>query len=80
MSQNNCPSLLLLGCIVADGDDGNDNHTWRFLKDAIDDWLRTQDSRMILLQQAGVFADDPALAEIRKTIYENRGRSEVDDE
>jgi excisionase family DNA binding protein len=52
--------------------------TWRFLKDAIDDWLRTQDSRMILLQQAGVFADDPALAEIRKTIYENRGRSEVD--
>jgi excisionase family DNA binding protein len=54
--------------------------TWRFLKDAIDDWLRTQDSRMILLQQAGVFADDPALAEIRKTIYENRGRSEVDAE
>jgi excisionase family DNA binding protein len=49
--------------------------TWRFLKDAIDDWLRTQDSRMILLQQAGVFADDPALAEILKTIYENRGRS-----
>jgi hypothetical protein len=35
---------------------------------------------MILLQQAGVFADDPALAEIRKTIYENRGRSEVDAE
>jgi excisionase family DNA binding protein len=54
--------------------------TWRFLKDAIDDWLRTQDSRMILLQQAGVFADDPALAEIRKTIYKNRGRSEVDAE
>jgi excisionase family DNA binding protein len=51
--------------------------TWRFLKDAIDDWLRTQDSRMILLQQAGVFADDPALEEICKTIYENRGRSEV---
>jgi hypothetical protein len=43
-----------------------------------DDWLRTQDSRMILLQQARVFADDPALEEIRKTIYENRGRSELD--
>jgi excisionase family DNA binding protein len=54
--------------------------TWRFLKDAIDDWLRTQDSRMILLQQAGVFADEPALGEIRKTIYDNRGRSEVDAE
>ena len=52
--------------------------TWRFLKDALDDWLRTQDSRITLLQQAGVFADDPALAEIRRTIYENRGRSEVD--
>lgn len=53
--------------------------TWRF-KDAIDDWLRAQDSQMISLQQAGVFADDPALEEIRKTIYENRGRSEVDAE
>jgi excisionase family DNA binding protein len=49
--------------------------TWRFLKDAIDDWLRTQDSRAILLQQAGVFADDPALEEIRRTVYESRGRS-----
>jgi excisionase family DNA binding protein len=54
--------------------------TWRFLKDAIDDWLRTQDSRAILLQQAGVFADDPMLAEIRHTIYENRGRSETETE
>ncbi|MGB8703047.1 MAG: hypothetical protein WCD18_26825 [Thermosynechococcaceae cyanobacterium] len=46
--------------------------TWRSLKDAIDDWLRTQDSPTILLQQAGVFPDDLALEEIRKTIYENR--------
>ena len=27
--------------------------TWRFLKSALDDWLRAQDSRTILLQQAG---------------------------
>lgn len=32
--------------------------TWRFLKDAIDDWLRTQDIRAILLSQAGSLADD----------------------
>ena len=32
--------------------------TWRFLKDAIDDWLRTQDSRAILISQAGALADD----------------------
>jgi excisionase family DNA binding protein len=52
--------------------------TWRFLKDAVDDWLRTQDSRTILLQQAGVFADDPILPEIRDDIYKKRGRSETD--
>ena len=27
--------------------------TWRFLKAAIDDWLRSYDSRTLLLQQAG---------------------------
>jgi excisionase family DNA binding protein len=52
--------------------------TWRFLKSAIDDWLGSQDSRVILLQQAGVFADDPALSEIRQKIYADRGRSEVE--
>ena len=50
--------------------------TWRFLKTAIDDWLRSQDSRAVLLQQAGTLADDPSLAELRQAIYDNRGRSE----
>jgi excisionase family DNA binding protein len=54
--------------------------TWRFLKDAIDDWLRAQDIRAIPLQQVGVFADDPALEEIRDKIYADRGRAEVDSE
>jgi hypothetical protein len=40
--------------------------------------LRTQDSRATLLQQAGVFADDPTLTQIRHTTYENRGRSETE--
>jgi excisionase family DNA binding protein len=52
---------------------------WRFLKVAIDDWLRSQSSRSTLLQQAGAFADDASLAELRTTIYEARGRSEVDE-
>ncbi|MCI0562470.1 MAG: helix-turn-helix domain-containing protein [Nitrososphaera sp.] len=34
--------------------------TWRFLKAAIDDWLRSHDSRTILLQQAGALAADEA--------------------
>lgn len=51
---------------------------WRFLKVAIDDWLRSQSGRAILLQQAGVLADDNSLAELRATIYQARGRSEVD--
>ncbi len=52
---------------------------WRFLKVAIDDWLRSQGSRSTLLQQAGAFADDAALTELRENIYQARGRSEVDE-
>jgi excisionase family DNA binding protein len=53
--------------------------TWRFLKEAIDEWLRSQDSRALLLQQAGAFADDEALPELRAKIYAERGRSETDE-
>lgn len=52
--------------------------TWRFLKTAIDDWLRSHDSRAILLQQAGTLADDETLATLRADIYSQRGRPEVD--
>lgn len=52
--------------------------TWRFLRDAIDEWLRKQDSRAILLQQAGVLADDDTLEPLRASIYKERGRPEVD--
>jgi excisionase family DNA binding protein len=51
--------------------------TWRFLRDAIDDWLRSQDSRAILLQQAGALAEDDTLAELRAAIYTARGRPEA---
>jgi len=51
--------------------------TWRFLKAAIDEWLRSQDSRAILLQQAGALADDETLAGLRKDIYRTRKRPEA---
>ncbi len=50
--------------------------TWRFLKSAIDEWLRSQDSRAILLQQAGALADDESLPQLVETIYAARGRAD----
>ncbi len=52
--------------------------TWRFLKDAIDDWLRTQDSRVILLSQAGALKDDDMFDELLANIYKERGRPMVE--
>ncbi|MGD0094613.1 MAG: helix-turn-helix domain-containing protein [Planctomycetota bacterium] len=51
--------------------------TWRFLKAALDDWLRSQDSKARMLEQAGVFADDETLPALRASIYAKRGRPEV---
>jgi excisionase family DNA binding protein len=51
--------------------------TWRFLRDAIDDWLRRQDRRTILLQQAGALADDETLPDLRASIFFARGRTEI---
>ena len=53
--------------------------TWRFLKVAIDDWLRSQDSRTLLLQQAGALAEDETLPALRAAIYAQRGRPETDE-
>ncbi|SRR6266508_4164696 len=50
--------------------------TWRFLKTAIDDWLRAQNRRDILLQQAGALKDDPYLDELLAMIYHERRLSE----
>lgn len=52
---------------------------WRFLKAAIDDWLRATNSRSVLLSQAGAFANDDSLIQLRDDIYQVRGRSEIDD-
>lgn len=54
-------------------------HDWRFLKSAIEDWLRGPDYKQSLLGQAGALKDDESLATIRDMIYAERGRPEVDD-
>jgi excisionase family DNA binding protein len=55
---------------------------WRFLKAALNDWLRVQevqDSWTALLEQAGAFKDDETLPEMLKAIYQARGRPEVEE-
>ena len=52
---------------------------WRFLKIAIDEWLCSKNSISILLGQAGTFADDDSLTQLRESIYTARERPEIDD-
>jgi excisionase family DNA binding protein len=50
---------------------------WRFLKAAIQDWLRSappRGSTEALLRWAGAFKDDPDLEEIVREAYRKRGR------
>lgn len=51
---------------------------WRFLKSAVDDWLRGMSGKAVLLGQAGAMADDPSLDELRAAIYAGRGRPEAE--
>lgn len=51
---------------------------WRFLKSAIDDWLRSHDTRSILLNQAGALSDDETMDDLRAMIYSERGRPETE--
>ena len=51
---------------------------WRFLRAALADWLRERSSKAILLSQAGALADDDSLAELRASIYRERGRPETE--
>lgn len=54
--------------------------SWRFLREAIDEWLRSSDSRTVLLQQAGAFSNDDMVADLLSSIYELRGRPEKDND
>src|SRR5438309_1852552 len=50
---------------------------WRFLKTALDEWLRRPNSKTMLLQMAGAFADDESLPELRKSILSSREKQQV---
>lgn len=52
--------------------------SWRFLREAIDEWLRSSDGRTVLLQQAGALSDDDLVADLLSSVYEQRGRPEKD--
>lgn len=52
--------------------------SWRFLRAAIDEWLRDNDSRTVLLHQAGALADDETMPDLLSSIYAARGRPEKD--
>src|SRR5688500_18103035 len=50
---------------------------WRFLRSALEEWLRgLPDPDTAILQQAGLFKDDPDLPRILEDIYKARGRPE----
>jgi excisionase family DNA binding protein len=57
---------------------------WRFLKAAIQDWLRSgtppKSNKEAWLELAGVWKDDPYLEDMLKEIYQQRGRSMTEDE
>ncbi len=50
--------------------------SWRFLKAAIDEWLRNYRGREILLSQVGAMSDDDTFPELRAAIYALRERPE----
>jgi excisionase family DNA binding protein len=52
---------------------------WRFSKAAIEAWLQQRDNRAVLLGQAGALAGDKTLGELRRAIYAERGRPEVEE-
>ena len=54
------------------------DESWRFLKAAIDEWLRSHPGRSIALEQFGALADDDTLEGLRTAIYAARGRPEAE--
>ncbi len=56
---------------------------WRFLKSAIQDWLKTPPkpgSREAVLSTIGALKDDPCLMDELKEIYRKRGRPMTENE
>jgi excisionase family DNA binding protein len=53
---------------------------WRFLKQALADWLHAPSPRGRLLRHAGAAKDDPYLNEMLEQIYRQRGRPMIGDD
>ena len=57
---------------------------WRFLKDAIQDWLRTgpspKSNKAAWMELAGAWKDDPCVEDELAEIYRRRGRDTTEDE
>ncbi|HEX7376403.1 MAG TPA: helix-turn-helix domain-containing protein [Pirellulales bacterium] len=52
---------------------------WRFMKEALGDWLRRPSAKERLLRHAGIAKDDPYLKAMLEDIYRSRGRSMIED-
>src|SRR5436190_2256662 len=56
---------------------------WRFLKAAIQDWLKAPPARPsnkeVLMSLAGIWKDDPTIDDMLKEIYRQRGRPMTED-
>lgn len=53
---------------------------WRFLKTALQDWLRTADRGDVWLRQIGALQGDPYLDQILQGIEEERARAAAESE
>jgi excisionase family DNA binding protein len=52
---------------------------WRFLKAAVQEWLRLPDKENFWWKHFGALKDDPYLDEMLQGIYRDRGRSATED-
>jgi excisionase family DNA binding protein len=51
---------------------------WRFIKEALGDWLRRPSAKERLLRHAGIAKDDPYMQAMLENIYQARGRSMIE--
>jgi excisionase family DNA binding protein len=52
---------------------------WRFSRRALEEWLRGPSGKQVLLSQVGAFEDDKEeLADLRASVYRDRGRPDVE--
>ena len=52
---------------------------WRFLREALGDWLRRPSPKERLLRHAGIAKDDPYMKAMLENIFQARGRSMIED-